>query len=73
SLISDKKAKNEHFFIFFVRYVLINKATYDDLDYYPFGMLIPNRFDSIEDYRYGFNGKEKDDEVKGEGLQLDYG
>ncbi|RXR27622.1 RHS repeat-associated core domain-containing protein [Flavobacterium piscinae] len=38
-----------------------------------FGMLIPNRFDSLEDYRYGFNGKEKDDEVKGEGLQIDYG
>ena len=36
-------------------------------------MLIPNRFDSLDDYRYGFNGKEKDDEVKGEGLQLDYG
>lgn len=24
-------------------------------------------------YRYGFNGKEKDNEVKGDGLQLDYG
>ena len=24
-------------------------------------------------YRYGFNGKEKDDEVKGEGNQVDYG
>ena len=24
-------------------------------------------------YRYGFNGKEKDDEVKGEGNELDYG
>ena len=36
-------------------------------------MQVPRRFDSLEDYRYGFNGKEKDDEVKGEGLQLDYG
>ncbi|MCF6133542.1 RHS repeat domain-containing protein, partial [Flavobacterium wongokense] len=26
-----------------------------------------------KDYRYGFNGKEKDDEVKGEGNSLDFG
>ncbi|WP_422103845.1 polymorphic toxin-type HINT domain-containing protein [Winogradskyella sp.] len=42
-------------------------------DYYPFGMLMPNRHGSTDTYRYGFNGKEKDDEVKGEGLQVDYG
>ncbi len=42
-------------------------------DYYPFGMLLPNRNGSSDSYRYGFNGKEKDDEVKGEGLQYDYG
>lgn len=35
-------------------------------------MLIPNRFDSIDDYRYGFQGQEKDDEVKGEGNSLNY-
>ncbi|WP_159255478.1 RHS repeat domain-containing protein [Tenacibaculum maritimum] len=42
-------------------------------DYYPFGMLVPNRHGQADSYRYGFNGKEKDDEVKGEGLQYDYG
>ena len=42
-------------------------------DYYPFGMLVPNRFESVEDYRYGFNGKEKDDEVKGKGNSIDFG
>ncbi|AXT18305.1 hypothetical protein D1817_00010 [Flavobacteriaceae bacterium] len=42
-------------------------------DYYPFGMLLPNRHGSTDNYRYGFNGKEKDDEIKGEGLQYDYG
>lgn len=42
-------------------------------EYYPFGMLVPNRHASSTAYRYGFNGKEKDDEVKGEGLQIDYG
>lgn len=36
-------------------------------------MLVPNRHGNSDSYRYGFNGKEKDDEVKGEGLQYDYG
>ncbi|WP_299254015.1 RHS repeat-associated core domain-containing protein [uncultured Aquimarina sp.] len=42
-------------------------------DYYPFGMLLPNRHGNSSDYRYGFNGKEMDNEVKGEGAQYDYG
>ena len=42
-------------------------------DYYPFGSLIPNRHGSSQSYRYGFNGKEKDDEIKGTGVQYDYG
>jgi len=36
-------------------------------DYYPFGMQMPGRNGSTGDYRYGFNGMESDDEVKGEG------
>jgi len=36
-------------------------------------MIVPNRHGSSGSYRYGFNGKEKDEEVKGEGLQYDYG
>lgn len=35
-------------------------------------MLIPNRFDSLDDYRYGFNGMEKDDEIKGNGNQIEF-
>nr|WP_299384838.1 RHS repeat-associated core domain-containing protein [Allomuricauda sp.] len=42
-------------------------------DYYPFGMLLPNRHANTSDYRYGFNGKEMDNEVKGEGVHYDYG
>lgn len=39
-----------------------------------FGMSMPGRkFTSGEGYRYGFNGKENDNEVKGESNQLDYG
>ncbi|WPV66701.1 RHS repeat-associated core domain-containing protein [Chitinophaga sp. LS1] len=42
-------------------------------DYYPFGSQILGRsFDSSK-YRYGFNGKENDNEVKGEGNEQDYG
>lgn len=42
-------------------------------EYYPFGMQMPGRAYSDSNYRYGFNGKEKDDEVKGSGNQYDYG
>jgi RHS repeat-associated protein len=37
-------------------------------------MLMPGRkYSSTSSYRYGFNGKENDNEVKGEGNQQDYG
>ncbi|HEY0771810.1 MAG TPA: RHS repeat-associated core domain-containing protein, partial [Sphingobacteriaceae bacterium] len=44
-------------------------------DYYSFGSLQPGRHWSLGDgYRYGFNGKENDNEVKGiAGSQQDYG
>ena len=42
-------------------------------DYTPFGMLMVGRVNSAGKYRYGFNGKENDNEVKGEGNQQDYG
>jgi RHS repeat-associated protein len=45
-------------------------------DYYPFGMQMPGRsFNATAavKYRYGFNGKENDNDVKGEGNQQDYG
>jgi RHS repeat-associated protein len=42
-------------------------------DYYPFGMLQPGRKWNAGGYRYGFNGKENDNDVKGEGNQQDYG
>ncbi len=49
-------------------------------DYYPFGMQMVNRGWQSEKYRYGFNGKENDNEVKKDvngddivGAQQDYG
>ncbi|QGK75267.1 hypothetical protein [Flavobacterium sp. SLB02] len=36
-------------------------------------MLVPNRHKSADDYRYGFQGQEKDDEIRGgEGNSLNY-
>ncbi|GEM_PF-5017651 len=39
-------------------------------DYYPFGMLMPGRHytaGTAQNYRYGMNGQEKDDEIYGKG------
>ena len=42
-------------------------------DYYAFGMAIQGRkFSGSSSYRYGFNGKEKDDEIKGDGNSYDF-
>lgn len=49
---------------------LPNVLSYND--YYPYGMLLPERHASDESYRYGFQGQEKDDELKGEGNSLNY-
>ncbi|MGK4569011.1 RHS repeat-associated core domain-containing protein [Flavobacterium sp. 3HN19-14] len=44
-----------------------------DQDYYPFGMLVPKHYHEDDDnYRYGYQGQEKDNEIKGEGNSLNY-
>jgi RHS repeat-associated protein len=42
-------------------------------DYSPFGVQLDERTVSAESYRYGFNGMEKDDEMKGNGNSYDFG
>ncbi len=42
-------------------------------DYYPFGMIQPGRSYNSGNYRFGFNGMEKDDEIKGGGNSYDFG
>jgi RHS repeat-associated protein len=43
-------------------------------DYYPFGMLLPGRNSSEDEYRYGFNGMEMDDEIhEVKGSSYDFG
>ena len=41
-------------------------------DYSPFGVQLDGRTISNGDYRYGFQGQEKDDEIKGEGNSVNY-
>jgi len=43
-------------------------------DYYPFGFSMPGRTDTLRGAsRFGFNGMERDDELKGEGNSYDFG
>jgi len=42
-------------------------------DYYPFGWVMPERQGLSDHYRYGFQGQERDDEVKGSGNSMDFG
>ncbi|MDR5591675.1 RHS repeat-associated core domain-containing protein [Christiangramia sp. SM2212] len=42
-------------------------------NYYPYGSLQPGRHGNSGEYRYGFNGMENDNELKGEGNSIDYG
>ncbi len=44
-------------------------------DYSPFGVTLEGRGDALvgaEDYRYGFQGQEMDDEIKGQGNSVNY-
>lgn len=43
------------------------------LDYTPFGMRMSERSFNSSEYKYGFQGQEKDDELKGEGNSYDFG
>ncbi len=40
-------------------------------DYYPYGMMVGDR-SKLDQYRFGFQGQEMDDEVKGEGNSMNY-
>ena len=55
-----------------MNYYSVDTLTYSD--YYPFGMLMPNRHGSPADgYRYGFQNQEKDDEIyNSEGTYINY-
>jgi RHS repeat-associated protein len=65
---SDIKSRAVSTVPFTTKYIIAN--------YYPFGMQqtgTAGSYDLSSDYRYGYNGKEKDNEIKGEANSLDYG
>ena len=66
SIITDRKLADNDSESFFKPDVI----SYND--YYPFGMLVPQRNYSSPEYRYGFQGQEKDDEIKGNGNSINY-
>nr|WP_294922374.1 RHS repeat-associated core domain-containing protein [uncultured Flavobacterium sp.] len=68
SVISDKKIPS----LSSGSLAYFNAEVLNYSDYYPFGQLVPNRHGSSDSYRYGFNGMEKDDELKGEGNSMNY-
>ncbi|WP_165798552.1 RHS repeat-associated core domain-containing protein [Chitinophaga costaii] len=71
STISDQRVGVDNDHNGTIDYYLPTIASYSD--YTPFGMQMVDRNGSAGGYRYGFNGKENDNEVKGEGNQQDYG
>jgi RHS repeat-associated protein len=68
AVISDKK---------FAGLVGFDVYWYPDIktvqDFYPFGMIQPERTWESDKYRYGFGSHEKDDEVKGVGNHISFG
>jgi RHS repeat-associated protein len=73
TVIDDKKLGVIDSSISTTRYAYYNPEIVDATDYWSFGMVRLNYNAGIYAYRYGFNGKEKDNDVKGEGDQMDYG
>ncbi|MCG3167821.1 MAG: hypothetical protein POELPBGB_03616 [Bacteroidia bacterium] len=41
-------------------------------DYYAFGSLMPGRHEESDEYRFGFQAQEKDDEISGEGNSISF-
>jgi len=70
AVVSDQKIPVDETANDTINYFLPNVLTWSD--FYPFGMIMPGRSGG-KDYRHGFNGMERDDEVKGTANSLDFG
>ena len=55
-----------------LKYSLVEADVKSAQTYYPFGMMEVGRLCSPELYRYGYNGQEADNEIKGDGNSLEY-
>jgi len=69
AVISDRRTPHQN----------VNNIDYYEADvtsatlYYPFGMELKTYAADSNGYRFGFNGMEKDDDIKGSGNSLDFG
>jgi RHS repeat-associated protein len=76
NVVTDRKIPVENGSSGIVAYYDANVMSYSD--YYPFGMVMPGRSNPLnmvdaEGYRYGFQGQELDDEIKGQrGTSVNY-
>jgi RHS repeat-associated protein len=57
---------------FFGCYTKKREQAEPTINLYSFGMPMPGRSFNSGEYRYGFQGQEKDDEIKGEGNSVNY-
>ncbi|MDD4575863.1 MAG: RHS repeat-associated core domain-containing protein [Bacteroidales bacterium] len=71
STISDQKKPVDEYGTGTIDYYTADVKS--STDYYPFGSPMDGRTFSSEEYRFGFNGQEKDDEIKGSGNSYDFG
>ena len=71
TVISDRKIPVDANNDFITDYYLPDVIS--STDYYAFGSPMPGRQFNSGNYRFGFNGKEKDDELKGNGNSYDFG
>jgi RHS repeat-associated protein len=73
TVLSDKKMGILDSAASLSQYAYYTPLVVKALDYYSFGMIRRNYDAGVYAYRYQFNGKENDYDIKGDGDQLDYG
>lgn len=69
TVVSDRKTPIQETTTNMVAFNETNIKSFND--YYPYGILLENRNGSIN-YRFGFQGQEKDDEIKGQNHSINY-
>ena len=72
AVISDRKKSHYTINLTNPLNIIINLENFEpellsQTDYYPFGMIMPGRSFTSDNYRYGYQGSEKDDEISGTG------
>lgn len=72
-MYTQSSTYNDNAIFFFGTQEKNASASKNTKDYYAFGMQMPGRNFNSQDYRFGFNGFEKDDEIYGSGNWYTFG